>query len=821
MNEDYCSSQFLEPVGNIFFTAQKVIAANKRRIEVSGFFSGIQTFGLKICRDHNGNFRLYGEQIIDLLTLTTDAAGRDRNLLKHLFMTSADKRYLKLRIANDGYGASPSGGEKVESSDDLPLAFEWSGKVIFEPAQSGGEMIMSGLELPVVLNLQGTAYPTHTVWSARTKIPLDLTISGLNLPFAEFLKAVGNPMIPDMVQIEWGLSFNQVPRGVEKKPTPHVCIVGAGVAGMAAAQTLNEKGLRVTVIEKESMAGGKASSYVDEDSGYTVEHGIHGFFPVYRNLLRLLDHAGIGGDVFSDTVTTGVAGPNGMGITEIHKVRGPAPFFLWRLLPPGMFRIRDLVSAGLLLSRCIFLSVLRDTNSDDSTFRNLLRISGVSRRLADYLLIPYVKNLSYARGEEVSAWAAMEALNYYVLEKADDVKARWLRAGPAEVVFTPWMKELALRGVEFRLRTAAQNLIMAANRSTSGVAIGKVLRENSFGTTDRIWIESAGSQPLGLFWNAAEKSLTACEAKCTHEGCPLRVGTLKDVQGFRCDCHGGFFSKTGRVLQTPPLRDLPQILLKKTKFGDENFWEIGDAGAGHDPYVLADYTILAVDIKGVKRILSSEELKIPSLAQVSLLRTTSVMVLRLWFRIAEFNGPDSGVFAAKDLLDNFFVLGRFQSEFRVPGYIVVESHIGDSEKIDVFGDDELFAVACACLGKYFPELESAKLDKGRSKILRHADVFSLFAPGDLEKTPGVSAEDRPNLLLAGDWVRSDYRSWFMERSAITGIVAANTILSGEQLETTLVLEKDAPPLQYRVWSIPLALWRYLCRFFRRSLSLDR
>ncbi|HVH43295.1 MAG TPA: hypothetical protein VM925_13160, partial [Labilithrix sp.] len=163
---------------------------------------------------------------------------------------------------------------------------------------------------------------------------------------------------------------------------------------------------------------------------------------------------------------------------------------------------------------------------------------------------------------------------------------------------------------------------------------------------------------------------------------------------------------------------------------------------------------------------------------ISQLRTTPLMVLRMWFRGTGYSGPDSGFFQADDLLDNFFVLSRFQREFReVNGFTVVECHIGDCTGIDVREDDHVLRDAARCLERYFPQLGPDALDVGRSRVLRHREGFTLFAPGDASRAPTVAAGDRENLLFAGDWVRSDVRSWFMERAAVTGIEAANHVLA--------------------------------------------
>ena len=179
-----------------------------------------------------------------------------------------------------------------------------------------------------------------------------------------------------------------------------------------------------------------------------------------------------------------------------------------------------------------------------------------------------------------------------------------------------------------------------------------------------------------------------------------------------------------------------------------------------------------------KKFCDKNLLGIPSLQYSTLLKTTDVAVLRLWFNKLDWKHPDSGFFAEEDILDNYFHLASFQDEFKdLENYTVIEAHIGEIEKISNFSDDDLIEACLANLTKYFKDINfKQELNTDYTKILRHKEVFSLFAPGEQDKRPKVFSEDRRNLLLAGDWIDTKYNNWFMERSATTGIEASNYIL---------------------------------------------
>jgi isorenieratene synthase len=71
---------------------------------------------------------------------------------------------------------------------------------------------------------------------------------------------------------------------------PHVVVVGAGIAGLAAATGLAERGVRVDVIEREPYLGGRVGGWSERLDGATIamNRGFHAFFRQYYNLRALL-----------------------------------------------------------------------------------------------------------------------------------------------------------------------------------------------------------------------------------------------------------------------------------------------------------------------------------------------------------------------------------------------------------------------------------------------------------------------------------------------------------------------------------------------------
>jgi len=104
-----------------------------------------------------------------------------------------------------------------------------------------------------------------------------------------------------------------------------VVIVGGGFAGLSAGVALAERGYLVTVIEKRSRLGGRASSYVDPTTGEVVDNGQHVFLRAYRQTIRFLATIGtLDQLVFQRRFALDLVGPEGSP-THVSAFPLPAP----------------------------------------------------------------------------------------------------------------------------------------------------------------------------------------------------------------------------------------------------------------------------------------------------------------------------------------------------------------------------------------------------------------------------------------------------------------------------------------------------------------
>jgi Rieske Fe-S protein len=123
-------------------------------------------------------------------------------------------------------------------------------------------------------------------------------------------------------------------------------------------------------------------------------------------------------------------------------------------------------------------------------------------------------------------------------------------------------------------RRFGKYLGMGAALAAAGTVIAFLrMRDRAYPVTT---IAQAGEIPVGgskvfaypqddrpcFLLRPAEDTYIAFSRLCTHHGCPIFYHPQENI--FACPCHGGVFSASdGAVLDGPPPRPLPRVILER------------------------------------------------------------------------------------------------------------------------------------------------------------------------------------------------------------------------------------------------------------------
>jgi squalene-associated FAD-dependent desaturase len=167
--------------------------------------------------------------------------------------------------------------------------------------------------------------------------------------------------------------------------TPHVIVIGAGFAGIAAAVALSKAGKTVLLIEARGQLGGRATSLTDRVTGEAVDNGQHVLFGCYRETLALLAELGQREAVYvQPALHVPFIGPDGIR-RDLKCADLPSPLNL----AAGLLRWTALDTGDRIRAARLFLSLWRgrEPRADETVTAWLVR-AGQTRRLRGWLWEP-------------------------------------------------------------------------------------------------------------------------------------------------------------------------------------------------------------------------------------------------------------------------------------------------------------------------------------------------------------------------------------------------------------------------------------------------
>lgn len=268
----------------------------------------------------------------------------------------------------------------------------------------------------------------------------------------------------------------------------HVVVVGAGLAGLAAAEQLTLSGARVTVCEAREVVGGRVGtpdtfrfSHGGREWSFRIEHGIHGVWRQYRNLRAMLDRYSLSGHlVDGDRQELVVLDPGDrprfleVG-ASVRRSRLPEPACLL-----AMFRGRDFLGSVARNNPLGFAAAGRDVAHAFAfdPARDTARYEGltVGQFIADWprtlrhLFAALSHSALFLPPEECCLVTFFHGLNHYVIGDKRDVGFDYFDADPGSLLLDRLTARVEAGGGVVRRNTAAR-AVLGDGRGVTGVRL--------------------------------------------------------------------------------------------------------------------------------------------------------------------------------------------------------------------------------------------------------------------------------------------------------------------------------------------------------------
>jgi len=245
-------------------------------------------------------------------------------------------------------------------------------------------------------------------------------------------------------------------------PGATAMVIGGGIAGLAAATILAERGVGVTVVEREQFLGGRAGAWTDhleDGTPFEMERGFHGFFRQYYNLRAMLRRIDPELSFLTPLTDYPLLGPGGAR-ESFSALPRRAPFNIVELIRrTDSLRLRDLPRVG---ARPALAMLAYD---GDATYERYDEMS--ARAYLDSLRFPEharqmlfdVFSHSFFNPEEgLSAAELLMNFHFYFMGNPEGLVFDVARDPFSTALWNPYRAYLEGLGVEFVLGEGATRL---------------------------------------------------------------------------------------------------------------------------------------------------------------------------------------------------------------------------------------------------------------------------------------------------------------------------------------------------------------------------
>ena len=165
-----------------------------------------------------------------------------------------------------------------------------------------------------------------------------------------------------------------------------VVVVGAGLAGLAAAKSLAAAGVQVMVLEADSRPGGRV--WTDEVDGFLIDHGFQVVLDSYEEMHRQFDMNALRLFAFDPGA---VIQRGGQSVRLTDPLRKPAAAF--GMLTGGLVKPKD-VPATLRLLRNARAAAAGNPIGRESTTLAALQTAGVSDQMLEAFWKPFLSGIT-------------------------------------------------------------------------------------------------------------------------------------------------------------------------------------------------------------------------------------------------------------------------------------------------------------------------------------------------------------------------------------------------------------------------------------------
>lgn len=289
-----------------------------------------------------------------------------------------------------------------------------------------------------------------------------------------------------LAHLDGKLSAESRAYGVGNK-APHIAVIGAGYAGMAAATELAACGIPVTVFEASRMLGGRARAI--EAQGRTLDNGQHILIGAYRETLRLMHLVGAPPDRLLLRLPLRLEYP---GELRIAAPRLPAPLHL----ASALLGARGLNWAEKFAA-IRFMQSLKRTDfrlAEDSSVNALLDTQQQPQRLRDFLWEPLCVAALNTPVQQASAQIFVNVLRDSLAAAAQDSDLLLPRVDLAALFPEPAAQFVTAHGGKILRETPIQRI----SRDATGIGYTLHGKEAQHGTFSDVIVAVAPHHLVAL-----------------------------------------------------------------------------------------------------------------------------------------------------------------------------------------------------------------------------------------------------------------------------------------------------------------------------------